>query len=241
MVAPAFRCTKVSPTSLELHYYSPRPALWPIVKGVLHACAETMYGHECTVELLESRGDGADHEVFLVTYPFQEQMRDWNKIESIAKASLYGLTNAQFYKLFPFHVLLDDSCRVLQCGSALQRLFPDTLALGAHIQDTFRLRHPHVEYGYDAMVADANTSFLLTAHSNGMELKGMIFPTDAGAYKSGARTSVHALGAAGEGAQGTQRAMLFLASPRVASLDDLQRYKLFLSDIPLVRSLNLRV
>lgn len=219
MMAPAFRCEKVTPTSLELHYYSPRPALWPIVKGIVLACASDMFHHEATCELIAGREEGtSDHEVFLITYPFQAQMLDFEIQDAVAQSSMYGLTNAQFYKLFPFHILLDDQCCVLQTGSALQRLFPETLARGTHIKETFALRHPHIEYGYDAMCKDSSTSFLLTAgNGEGMELKGMIFPTDASV----------AFGAA------SQRAMLFLASPRVASLDDMQRFKLYLSDIPL--------
>ena len=219
MMAPAFRCENITPTSLELHYYSPRPALWPIVKGIVLACATDMFHHEATCDLIGSREEGtSDHEVFRITYPFQAQLRDWESQDALAQQSMYGLTNAQFYKLFPFHILLDDQCRVLQTGGALQRLFPDTLRAGLHVQDAFALRHPHIEYSYEAMCKDSNTSFLLTAHSNGMELKGMIFATDASAF-----------------GQASQRAMLFLASPRVASLDDMQRFKLYLSDIPLVR------
>ena len=247
MMAPAFRCEAITPTSLELHYYSPRPALWPIVKGIVLACATDMFHHEATCDLIASREEGtSDHEVFRITYPFQEQLRDWESQaraqrravrgascaradacfaclfcraqDAMAQKSMYGLTNAQFYKLFPFHILLDDQCRVLQTGGALQRLFPDTLQPGKHVQEAFALRHPHIEYSYEAMCKDSNTSFLLTAHSNGMELKGMIFATDASAF-----------------GQASQRAMLFLASPRVASLDDMQRFKLYLSDIPLVR------
>jgi guanylate cyclase soluble subunit beta len=218
MVAPAFRCENITSTSLDLHYHSPRPALWPIVKGIVLACSEGMFHHPAEIELVLSREAGtSDHEVFRVTYPPQENMRNWNMAESGAATSLYGLNNTQFYRLFPFHILLDKRCHVLQCGHALQRLYPDTLKVGTHVGDTFRLRHPHIEYQYEAMVADTNTSYLLTAHSNGMELKGMIFATDACVV-------------AGEA---EQPGMLFLASPRVASLDDLQKFRLFLSDIPL--------
>ena len=218
MVPPAFRCENITSTSLELHYYSPRPALWPIVKGIVLAVSDQMFHHPAEVELIKSRDDGtSDHEVFSVTFPPQENMRNWALAETGAPTSIFGLNNAQFYKLFPFHILLDKECRVLQCGHALQRLYPETLKAGTHVQDTFRLRHPHIEYAYEPMVKDANTSFLLSSHANGMELKGMILPTDACA-------------AYGEAAQ---EAMLFLASPRVACLDDLQKFRLFLSDIPL--------
>lgn len=67
MSAPAFKCTAVGPESLELHYYSNRPALGPIVVGVLRGLAERYWGmgEQLIVRLLRGREDGTDdHEVF---------------------------------------------------------------------------------------------------------------------------------------------------------------------------------
>ncbi|KAG2441007.1 hypothetical protein HXX76_003860 [Chlamydomonas incerta] len=67
MAAPAFKCTDVGPTCLTLHYHSHRPALGPIVVGVLKGLAEQYWGlggGQLQVELLRGRGDGSDdHEV----------------------------------------------------------------------------------------------------------------------------------------------------------------------------------
>jgi hypothetical protein len=65
---PHFQCTDVTPTSLRLHYFSHRAGLESFVVGLMHGLGE-MYGTPVTVELLESRANGAAHEVFLVTYP----------------------------------------------------------------------------------------------------------------------------------------------------------------------------
>jgi len=43
MEAPAFRCEKVTPKSVELHYFSKRPALWPLVVGVLRGMARSYF------------------------------------------------------------------------------------------------------------------------------------------------------------------------------------------------------
>ena len=70
MAAPAFKCTDVGPTCLTLHYHSHRPALGPIVVGVLKGLAEQYWGlggEQLQVELLRGRDDGSDdHEVFRV-------------------------------------------------------------------------------------------------------------------------------------------------------------------------------
>lgn len=79
MSPPGFRVTDVTPESLKLHYYSKRPALWPIVKGVIQAMAKVHFKFDISLELVESRDNGTnDHEVFLVTYPFQQDLVDFS-------------------------------------------------------------------------------------------------------------------------------------------------------------------
>lgn len=57
---------QVTPESLLLHYYSPRPGLWPIVVGVLKGVAAGFFSLQLQVELLHSRERGdSDHEVGL--------------------------------------------------------------------------------------------------------------------------------------------------------------------------------
>lgn len=72
---PSYYSSQVTPESLLLHYYSSRPGLWPIVVGVLKGMSKEYFGFEVGVELLESRDEGADHEVFRLSYPYQEQVR----------------------------------------------------------------------------------------------------------------------------------------------------------------------
>lgn len=43
-----------------------------------------------------------------------------------------------FYSLFPFHLLLDSACRVVQAGSVLQRLFPE-LQPGCNVSEHFKV------------------------------------------------------------------------------------------------------
>lgn len=54
---------QVTPTSCELHYYSSRPGLWPIVVGVLKGLAKEYLKYELEIILISSRKDGHDHEV----------------------------------------------------------------------------------------------------------------------------------------------------------------------------------
>lgn len=64
---PHFRCTDMTPTSLRLHYISHRSGLESFVVGLMDGLGQ-MFDTPVTVELVESRANGAAHEVFLITY-----------------------------------------------------------------------------------------------------------------------------------------------------------------------------
>lgn len=60
---PIFRVTAITPDSLSLHYYSNRPALGPMVHGLVEGLAER-FG--ITIEVLHAyaKGDEHDHDRF---------------------------------------------------------------------------------------------------------------------------------------------------------------------------------
>lgn len=64
---PKFRCTEVSDASLKLHYYTERPGLTSFVSGIIHGLAE-MFETVCEVTILEQKSEGADHDVFDVSW-----------------------------------------------------------------------------------------------------------------------------------------------------------------------------
>ena len=64
---PRFRCTDVTGSSLKLHYHTHRPGLSSFVVGLMQGLG-TMFATPVTVRLVESREEGADHDVFDVTW-----------------------------------------------------------------------------------------------------------------------------------------------------------------------------
>ncbi|GLI69453.1 hypothetical protein VaNZ11_014066 [Volvox africanus] len=212
MVAPAFRVEKVTSTSLLLHYHSIRPALWPIVSGVLKGASKFLFQHEVEMELVASRDAGdCDHEVFQVTYPHQQSLVHWND-DGALNASSYSMSKEFFYDMFPFHMILDRECRVVQCGRVMARLFNKSLTLGSLVTDTFKLRHPYIPFEYDKMVLECDSLYLLKALQTGLEFKGQMVQTS---MPDGVPV------------------LLFLGSPRVANLEEMSVHGLYLSDIPL--------
>ena len=115
---------QVTPESLLLHYYSSRPGLWPIVVGVLKGMSKEYFGFEVGVELVASRDAGDDHEVFRLSYPYQEQLRNYGGDQAGADAATYAMPPPLFYRLFPFHLLLAEDLTVLQSGPGIKRIAP---------------------------------------------------------------------------------------------------------------------
>jgi hypothetical protein len=64
---PSFRCTEISPGSLRLEYYSKRPGLGPMVKGLISGLG-MLLNTEVSVEFLGGRDRGADHDEFIIRY-----------------------------------------------------------------------------------------------------------------------------------------------------------------------------
>lgn len=118
--APEFRVEDVKPESAVLHYHSIRRGLQYIMEGTIQGMARVFFDIEIGLELLRGRDDGScDHEVYLLTFPRQELalkafFETKAALLSAASATTYTPTPALFYRLFPFHFILDKNCKLLQ-------------------------------------------------------------------------------------------------------------------------------
>lgn len=64
---PRFQCAEITDRSLKLHYFSHRQGLAPFVVGLMSGLGK-MFNTPVTVRLVEARAEGADHDVFDVTW-----------------------------------------------------------------------------------------------------------------------------------------------------------------------------
>ncbi len=64
---PRFACTDVGPNSLHLHYRTHRAGLTHFVVGLIQGLGKR-FGTEATATVLESKAEGADHDLFLVEW-----------------------------------------------------------------------------------------------------------------------------------------------------------------------------
>ena len=67
LTPPEFRITDILDRSVHVHYFSKREGLQEFVRGLLQGLAK-MYDVEVTIEMIQSRDDGGDHEIFKVSW-----------------------------------------------------------------------------------------------------------------------------------------------------------------------------
>lgn len=67
LTPPEFAVSDISEQSLLLHYFSKRVGLHDFVIGLLHGLAE-LYETPATIELVQSRENGSNHEVFKINW-----------------------------------------------------------------------------------------------------------------------------------------------------------------------------
>lgn len=69
---PEFTCSDVTENALRLHYFSHRPGLTSFVHGLLRGLS-TLYDTPITIQLIASKAEGADHDVFDVSWGASEK------------------------------------------------------------------------------------------------------------------------------------------------------------------------
>ncbi|MBG9378075.1 heme NO-binding domain-containing protein [Panacibacter sp. DH6] len=67
LTPPEFKVDHLTDNSVWLHYFSKRQGLQEFVRGLLTGLAK-MYDVHITLELLQSRGSGSDHEIFKINW-----------------------------------------------------------------------------------------------------------------------------------------------------------------------------
>jgi len=67
LTPPEFRITNIEESSLHVHYISKRKGLQEFVRGLLQGLSK-LYLMNTRIELLESRNEGKDHEIFKISW-----------------------------------------------------------------------------------------------------------------------------------------------------------------------------
>ncbi|CAJ0917154.1 unnamed protein product, partial [Mesorhabditis belari] len=131
---PSFRCEENTDGSITLHYYTGRPGLYPIVKGVLREAAKRVFNIDISLSITGrtqrsvhmSTGEKIEeHVIFLIKTIEKEGSPTTDLIGTTGRMSPIGrdfklrLSQRDFINAFPYHVVVDQDCKVMQVGREL--------------------------------------------------------------------------------------------------------------------------
>ncbi|AFZ58647.1 response regulator [Anabaena cylindrica FACHB-243] len=131
----------------------------------------------------------------------------------------FSLDPDQFAALFPFHLVIDRSMKIVQAGGVLQRILEPILIVGSSLEEHFRINRPNCPANFAAIskhtrLQASPSLFLLQSHHKEMQLKGEMVYLEASDH------------------------LLFLASPWITDIADLKKLDLKLDDFPLYDSVS---
>ncbi len=67
LTPPEFKISDITENSIHLHYFSKREGLQEFVRGLIQGLGK-MYETPTTIDLIQSRNDGSNHEIFKVSW-----------------------------------------------------------------------------------------------------------------------------------------------------------------------------
>ncbi|XP_056286741.1 guanylate cyclase soluble subunit beta-2 [Pseudoliparis swirei] len=255
MNAPSFRVEMTDDGMMLLHYYSDRKGLHHIVPGIIEAVAKDFFDSTVTMRVLnqseeDERTGKKEHVVFLVEQtspasrsPDQHRGEDLLRTMRDRYASLAGTRSGwdliralvfsgkgtphcasfrpcypdrlwveeeAFCRAFPFHIVFDEDLKVRQMGVNIQRFLPGLQATDATMDQVFTIIHPQVTFTIESIRKFINSQFVLKSckdtHST-LKLRGQMLWME------------------------SLSCMLYLCSPKLRSLQELQDVGLYLADL----------
>uniref|UniRef100_H0XFH1 guanylate cyclase n=1 Tax=Otolemur garnettii TaxID=30611 RepID=H0XFH1_OTOGA len=122
-----------------------------------------------------------------------------------------------FCHAFPFHVVFDESLRIKQAGVNIQRFVPGLQTQKARLDEYFSIIHPQVTFNIFSICKFINCQFVLRTR------RGMLPET----WRSRPRLELRGQMIRME----STRCFLYLCSPKLRSLQELEEHGMHLSDI----------
>ncbi|KHJ95634.1 heme NO binding protein [Oesophagostomum dentatum] len=176
---PSFRCEDNPDGSITLHYYTGRPGLYPIVKGVLREAAKRVFKLDIAMTITGR----TQRSVQMTTGERIEehsasQESQTDSLGSVAHRPEPGnefkirLTNEDFVTSFPYHFVIDQDCKLVQVGRELYNHIPrDLLLPGTPLIRVFEVARPQIPLDFDSICNFINAVFVLQVKTTPMEFQ----------------------------------------------------------------------
>uniref|UniRef100_T1ITQ6 Guanylate cyclase soluble subunit beta-1 n=1 Tax=Strigamia maritima TaxID=126957 RepID=T1ITQ6_STRMM len=208
MRGPLFRCSeRPEDGALILHYYSERGGLEPIVIGIVTAAAKEILNTEIDMKIIQTteKSDHTQFEIIEKNKPEKINDKECEEFDVLSQGES-NISPATFSQAFPFHIIFDRNMIVRQSGQTITRVLPQLIEENCNITNIMDMARPHLAFTFTNILSHINTIYALVTKEGIFGQMLFVPETDV---------------------------IVFLCSPSVFTLEDLNKHGLFLSDIPL--------
>ncbi|CAJ0598531.1 unnamed protein product [Cylicocyclus nassatus] len=254
---PSFRCEDNSDGTITLHYYTGRPGLYPIVKGVLREAAKRVFKLDIALTITGrtqrsvqmATGERIEeHVIFLIkTANTQEDGAELGNARQLPQQGndfKIRLTNEDFISTFPYHFVVDQDCKLVQVGRALYNHVPrDLLLPGTPLIRVFEVTRPQIPLDFDSICNFINAVFVLQVKTTPMEFQKSVTKRNSQVLDENGVDDNNSLDHMTQSQHlklkgqmmlmATGRHLMYLCSPYVTSIPELLQYGLRLTAMPL--------
>ncbi|XP_072526998.1 guanylate cyclase soluble subunit beta-2 [Salminus brasiliensis] len=243
MNAPSFRVERTNDGRTLLHYYSDRKGLHYIVPGIIEAVAKDFFGSKVTMTILEQpeeeeRTGKKEHVIFLMTQTSEGTGKEAHSNGGVVSRETKCLTKMSnsithsfcpsypkrlwieeqaFCNAFPFHIVFDQDLIVKQTGVNIQKFVPGLQKMGSRLDEYFSVVHPEVTLNIHSIKKFINSQFVLKTKR---EMLPESFQNQSMLKLRGQMVWMESL-----------HCMVYLCSPKLRSLQELEERGLHLADI----------
>ncbi|KAK5975287.1 Soluble guanylate cyclase gcy-35 [Trichostrongylus colubriformis] len=183
---PSFRCEESADGTITLHYFTGRPGLYPIVRGVLHEVARRIFHIDIdlsvtgrtqrTIQMMSGERT-EEHVIFLIKTVDQRRGSATDASSTSMRALDFSdqtlhMNAVEFAAALPYHVVFDEHCRLIQYGKELANHVPkELLVKGTPIVRIFEVNRPQIPFDFDNICNFINAVFVLQVKTSPTEMK----------------------------------------------------------------------
>ncbi|TMS35786.1 hypothetical protein L596_003109 [Steinernema carpocapsae] len=251
---PSFRCEENDDGSITLHYFTGRPGLYPIVKGVLREVARRVFKMDITLSVTGrtqrsvqmTTGERIEeHVIFHIKATGTKSDSSPSGGDSVVAPQqvtenfdqgILRVTSLDFSNCFPYHVIVDQDCRIVQVGMYLYNHIPqELLEPGTPLLRVFEINRPQIPLDFDNICNFINAVFVLQVRNAPMEIRRQTMHrgSDASDLKSDQSQGQHLKLKGQMMLLDSKTHLIYICSPYVTSIPELLQYGMRLSAMPL--------
>ncbi|RCN39620.1 heme NO binding protein [Ancylostoma caninum] len=203
---PSFRCEENQDGSLTLHYFTGRPGLYPIVRGVLREVARRVFNIDISLNItgrtqrsvqMATGERTEEHVIFLIKTldhdhdshsdsltvgppPSMGSIVHFQFVPNVPNQSILAdnfdqtlrMNAAEFCAVLPYHIIMDEHCRLIQTGKELANHIPkELLAVGTPVMRIFEVNRPQIPFDFDNICNFINAVFVLQVKTSPTDMR----------------------------------------------------------------------